>query len=99
MDIRIKVVPHKSHRYETVGDWFFDKKGNLEIRVSDMGNWKYECLVAFHEMIEVLLCKDRKISQKSVDSFDTKFEKERAKGIHKEEAEPGDDPKAPYRTY
>lgn len=54
-------------------------------------------LVAFHELAEVLICKHRNISQTSVDRFDKQFEKDRAKGKHGEDDEPGDDPKAPYR--
>ena len=97
MKITIETIPHKEQRYETCGDWTFDKDGNLNMFISDMKNWKYEALVAVHELVEVLLCKDRKISQKTVDAFDINFEKERAKGLHDEEDEPGDDPKSPYR--
>lgn len=50
-------------------------------------------LVAFHELAEVLLCKDRKISQKSVDKFDIEFEKNRKEG---NTDEPGNSKKAPY---
>lgn len=97
MKIIIETIRHEDQRYITVGDWFFEKDGTLRIKVSDMKNWKYEFLVAYHELIEVMLCKDRKISQKSVDSFDINFEKEREQGKHGLEDEPGDDPKAPYR--
>lgn len=88
MNITIKTIPHAEQRYETVGDWWFDEAGNLEIRVSNMGNWKHEALVAFHELAEVLLCRDRGISAEAVDMFD-----ERYKG----DGEPGDQPDAPYR--
>lgn len=91
--INIKFIPHTEQRYETCGDWWFD--GNtLNIRVSDMGNWKYNCLVALHEMIEVLLCKDRGITTEEVDAFDINFEKNRPEG---NTDEPGDDKNAPYR--
>lgn len=66
----------------------------LEISVSNMNNWKYELLVAVHELIEVALCKDRGITQGDVDWFDKRFEKNRKEGNIDE---PGDDPKAPYR--
>jgi hypothetical protein len=55
---------------------------------------RYEQLVALHELVEVLLCKKRGITQKSVDAFDKAFEKARKPG---NVDEPGDDPKAPYR--
>lgn len=93
MNIQIKTIPHKEQRYETVGDWTFEKNGDITIYISDMGNWKYEALVAVHELMEVLLCKDRKITQKEVDDFDKKFESKRKKG---NEDEPGNDPDAPY---
>jgi hypothetical protein len=47
--------------------------------------------------VEVCLCKDRSIVQEVVDSFDMNFEEERRQGKHSNEAEPGDDPAAPYR--
>ena len=86
MNITIKTIQHNRQRYDTCGDWWFDKKGNLQIRISDMGNWKYEALVADHELQEVLLCKARGITQKQVDEFDLNF-----KGV-----EPGASKKAPY---
>ncbi len=72
MNIRIKTIPHKKQEYITHGNWYYDKKGNLTITVSDFGNWKYEFLVAIHEMVEVALCKDRDISDKEVTNFDLK---------------------------
>lgn len=94
MKISVRTIPHKGQRYETVGDWWFDKKGDLQIRVSDMKNWKYELLVAIHEIIEVSLCKDRGITDAKVTSFDKMFEACRAPG---NTDEPGDDPQAPYK--
>lgn len=97
MNIIIKTISHKEQVYETVGDWRFDDKGNLNIFVSEMGDWKKELLVALHELVEVALCKDRGIKQKDVDSFDIEFEKVRAvyPGIIGNQ-EPGDMISAPY---
>ena len=94
MNIIIKTIPHQNHRYETVGDWWFNRDGDLEVRVSKMGNWRYESLVALHELVEVLLCKHERISTASVDAFDIAFEKKRNAG---NTDEPGDDAKSPYR--
>lgn len=94
MNISIKVIPNDQQRYDTVGDWWFDDAGNLKIRVSALSNWKYESLVALHEMIEAFLCKDRGISEEEVTRFDKAFEKKRKK---RTDDEPGDDPAAPYR--
>lgn len=97
MNIEIKTIPHNAQAYETPGNWRFDQDGNLLIEVSDMGNWKYALLVAFHELVEVALCKDRNIQQALVDEFDIQYEKERNAGLHGKDDEPGDDASAPYR--
>lgn len=97
MNINIKTIPHNEQAYETVGDWRFDDNGDLNIFVSSMNNWKYELLVAFHELAEVAMCKDRGITTEEVDAFDIKFEEEREKGLHGDDEEAGDDVNAPYR--
>lgn len=66
----------------------------LNIRVSELKSWRYEALVAVHELIECLICKHRGITQEAVDKFDKQFEAKRCVG---NEDEPGDDPNAPYR--
>src|ERR1700730_8034346 len=47
----IETVPHQKQRYETVGDWQWDGD-TLKISVSDLGNWKYEMAIAYHELRE-----------------------------------------------
>lgn len=96
MNILIKTIPHEEQRYPTVGDWQW-VGDDLEITISSMKNWKYEFLVAFHELAEVMLCKDRNISQKEVDDFDVAFEDIRLtypKVIG--DQEPGNNENAPY---
>lgn len=95
MNILITTIPHDKQRYPTVGDWEWFGPDQLNIRVSDMGNWKYEVLVALHEAIEVLLCKDRDIKQLDVDEFDIEYEKNKTEG---DTSEPGDHPDAPYKN-
>lgn len=51
-----------------------------------------------HEIIEQGLCREAGITHKEIDAFDKKFERERTKGKHKTDDEPGDDPRAPYRS-
>lgn len=93
MRITIETIAHNQQRYSTVGDWFFDEAGNLTIRVSQLSDWKREALVAVHELVEVLLCKEAGVSQAIVDKFDREFEEHR----HPDNVdEPGDDPAAPY---
>lgn len=73
-------------RYHTAGDWVF-LGDELAIEVADTGDWRYNCLLAIHELIEVLLCTSEGISQKTVDRFDF---------AHQDDDDPGSDPKAPY---
>jgi hypothetical protein len=98
MNINIKVIPHEQQRYPTVGDWWYEPDGTIEIRVSAMSDWRHESLVALHELVEVLLCKQDGVTQGAVDDFDKAFEEKRAKGELKDEnAEPGDEADAPYQ--
>ena len=95
IDLHVKTIPNKKQRYPTIGDWF-KKKGKDHIKISDMGNWKYETLVSIHEQIEYALCRSRGIYQSKVDRFDIRFERERASGKVNRYDEPGDDPRSPY---
>lgn len=95
MNITIKTIPHKDHRYDTLGDYWDDPNGDIQIRVSATGKWRYDMLIVLHEFIEVLLCKARFIQEPDIMKFDVKFEKKRKDGDYA--SEPGDDLKAPYR--
>jgi hypothetical protein len=92
--INVLAIPHKEQRYPTVGDWWYDEEGVLQIRVSKLSSWRLEALIVVHELVEVLLCKHDRVSTESVDKFDMAYEKARKRG---DESEPGDSPKAPYR--
>lgn len=94
LNIKINTIDHKKQRYETVGDWHYISGDNLNIHVSNMGDWRKEALVAIHEQVEALLCRNMGIKQDLVDDFDIEFEKHRKEG---NTDEPGDDPKAPYK--
>jgi hypothetical protein len=92
MDVIIKVIPHKTQRYETCGDWYFSSDaGTLYVMVSDTGNVKFNFLVAYHEQIEAMLCLERGIKEEDVSAFDITFENARI-----DDSEPGDDVNAPY---
>jgi hypothetical protein len=97
MRIVIETIPNADQRYPTVGDWWWTPEGNLEVRISDMGNWKYEFLVAYHELLEAMLCKDRGITIDEVDAFDKNFEEERERGLHTIDEEPGYAYDSPYK--
>lgn len=94
MKIVIETIPHDQQRYPTIGDYWWEPDGTLQIRVSDTGNWKYDACVVLHEFLEVHLCKDRGISEPDIMAFDKAFEGNRQPGD--DDSEPGDDPKAPY---
>lgn len=99
MNIRIEFIQAKLQRYRTTGDWKFDDAGDLVIRVSNddptLPTEDEQILVALHELVEVLLCRKRGITQAMVDDFDIHgvgSEYCQENGI-----EPGDHPEAPYR--
>jgi hypothetical protein len=88
INIKLETIPHLEQRYDTVGDWLYNEgDGILLIRVSNLGNWRYEMLVAVHELVEALLCSHGNITQERVDKFDLNY---------KGDGEPGDAPSCPY---
>lgn len=95
MNIVIKSIPHKDHRYPTCGDWWFEPDGSLQIRVSQEMPEKSQQLVALHELAEVMMCLSNGVGQEEVDKFDMDFEKHRHPS---DESEPGDHWDAPYHV-
>lgn len=98
MKIILETVRHVDQRYETWGDWYYDPDGTLHIKVSadipELPTEDHHFLIALHELVEVWLCKKRGITAEQVDAHDFQFESEG----HPADAEPGDDPRAPYRN-
>jgi hypothetical protein len=94
MKITIETIPHETQRYPTVGDWFYEPNGDLTIKVSELGDWRYNALVGLHELVEVLKCKYDGVTQEEVDKFDIAYEKTRPED---DDSEPGDSIDAPYR--
>ena len=97
MRIVIETVDHKDQQYDAVGNWFsvaepfnqcLQREETLTIRVSRMCDWRSEALVAVHELVEALLCRQVGITAEQVDAWDM--------GPGKDHAEPGDCPAAPY---
>jgi len=86
LNIEIKTIPHDQHRYSTTGDYW--DEGEKEIfRVSNLSDWRFEFLVAFHELIEKAICRYKNIPVEVIDKFDMKFDKD---------SSPGDEPMSPY---
>jgi hypothetical protein len=96
MKIVVEFIPHQKQRYHTPGDYWIDKGGDLQIRISEMFPKWFSWLVLLHEMVEICLCMFSRVDFKKIDAFDMKFEKDRLAGKHAKEEEPGDDPDAPY---
>ena len=95
MSYVVSQVSHRRQRYDTVGDWIPGQP--VRIHVSRMKDERYVFLVALHELIEYELCRMNGITDREVVEFDTNFEKERRARLHSFDAEPGNDPRAPYR--
>jgi hypothetical protein len=91
--VTIRVIPHEHQRYSTVGDWRFTRNGDLLISVSRMSDPRYETLVAAHELVEAILCRQAGVDERAVDAFDKHYEAHRKAG---DVSEPGDQPAAPY---
>ncbi len=96
MNASIRTIPHREQRYETVGDFWTDRDGVRQFRVSAMGNPDFEFLIALHELVESHLCQKRGIPDGAIDAFDKTFEIRRMLGQVEKDAEPGNDPTAPY---
>ncbi len=80
--IIISSIPHKQQRYETTGDWY--QEGQDWIIKVDAGD--EELTIAIHELIEMILCLHRHISEEEVTKFDLNY-----KG-----KDPGRSKQAPY---
>lgn len=89
MKVTIKTIEHNKQRYDTIGDWSYDRKKDLHIKISNLHNPDFEFMVAVHEYIEAFLCMRRDITQNQVDAFDLTWNGN---------GEPGDDVKAPYHN-
>lgn len=100
LSIHIKTIPHKEQRCEgNVGDYFWENNGqDLQVRVSMLGDWRYEFLVAVHEMIELFLCHRLGISEPTIQAFDEEYYRQEELGVVSGYSEAGADPRAPYHV-
>lgn len=95
--IIIDIIPHATQRYNTCGDYFFDDKGQLIVKISDVGNDYMNELILIHELIEEMLTRKRGITEPEIMAFDELFEKERVEGLHTADEEPGWDDRCPCK--
>lgn len=90
MKIEVRSIIHRTQRYDTLGDWWWEPRGGtLHIRVSRLQDERAEAAIAVHEIVEALLCTFRGVTAGAVDAFDFTYEGE---------GEPGDQPEAPYHA-
>jgi hypothetical protein len=77
MRASISTVPHQKQRYATTGDWVVSTlldDVNVHVKVSALGDWRYELLVGVHELIEASLCYKYGITDEAVTKFDRDYE-------------------------
>jgi len=67
---------------------------SFQVRVTEMGNWRKELLVVMHELAESFVCLHRGIPEPEIMAFDIAWEAVNTNP----EAEPGNDPAAPYHA-
>jgi len=87
--ITVNVIPHGTGRYSTAGDWQWQADGGLVVTVSDLGDHRFNLLLAAHELTEALLCRRDGVTEAEVDAWDL---------AHLESEEPGEEAGAPYFT-
>ncbi len=84
--IAIEFIENIDQRYDTCGDYWEEPQA-FEMRITQYRNEKYAHLILIHELVEMLLVKQRSIKFSVIDDFDINY---------LDEGEPGDDLSAPY---
>lgn len=95
--IQIKSIPASRMRIPgSLGDYWYDESGVLQVRVAEMENRDFETLIAVHEILEENGTRRRGLTEPEIQAFDEMWDKEQQEGKHPADAEPGFDPRAPY---
>ncbi len=90
MNTHIISIPHREMRDpNSVGDYWTNKDGATHIVVSAMADWRYEFLIALHELVEEALTRHRGIPEPTIMAYDLSWGL--CPGI-----DPGMEPDAPY---
>jgi hypothetical protein len=97
MKINIETIPHNFHRYPTLGDYWIDHDGVMQVRVSKMGDEMYEAMVIIHELVEFFLLRHRGVQEPDIMKYDIAFEKRIELGEAGDNEEPGFAKDCPYR--
>jgi hypothetical protein len=102
--IEIEVIPHAEQRTEGAGDYYYKDNGDQVIKVSSLRGdideryqKLFENLIMIHELVEITMTEFHGVTEEDIQAHDEMFGKEQEAGLHSPEAEPGDDPRSPYR--
>lgn len=96
MKINIETILHSQQKYNTCGDYWIEKDGTIQVRISEMQD-KYVQAVILHELFELFSVINKRIPIEKIDTFDLAFETLREK--YPEligDMEPGNMITAPY---
>lgn len=96
MRINIEFVRMNQMRYPSVGDYWYDDDGTLQLRVVDSGDEFFNKMVLIHELTEEALTKKRGLSEQEITDYDLAFEAARKLGLRNEIEEPGFGNGCPY---
>ena len=91
-ELHFKTILQSEQRYPTVGDYWEAAPGVWEIRVSESGDWRMNCLVLIHELVELVQTENDGINEPDIKAYDEASEKRNTDP----DAEPGEQPDAPY---
>ena len=87
MRVEITSIPQEQQRYRTLGDYWRAADGDIFIRVQKFDDWRYEFLIALHELVEEAITRQRGIAEPEIKAFDE---------AHLDSESPGDLGNAPY---
>jgi hypothetical protein len=86
-NVELKIIPHRTQRYDTLGDWTYSTNGTLCIYASETNVAAYNWALLLHELVEAWLCRQNGITVEEVDAWDLNWSSD---------GEPGDHPQCPY---
>lgn len=99
MEIHIKTIIIEKMRISgSLGDYWYDSDGVLQIRVADLGDEFMEKSICVHEIIEEALTKKRGLLEPDIQAFDEYHDMRIKQGLVSPEKEAGYDENAPYRN-
>jgi hypothetical protein len=81
LKINIEVIAHKDQRCGMTGNWWTDEDGIIQMRISRMGDIRYEMMHVVHEVKElaVSITDPVAMDDKITDAYDDSFLEARAK--------------------